>query len=78
MKRLLLVSNDEVGAQMAGPGIRYYQFARQLSDRFDVTLVVPTAPQETLGNFEVLQAADWRGRRLVRSVRKTGTACGRG
>ena len=64
MKRLLLVSNDEVGAQMAGPGIRYYQFARQLSDRFDVTLVVPTAPQETLDDFEVLQAADWRGRRF--------------
>jgi glycosyltransferase involved in cell wall biosynthesis len=64
LKRLLLVSNDEVGAQMAGPGIRYYQFARQLSDRFDVTLVVPTAPQETLGDFEVLQAADWHGRRF--------------
>ncbi len=64
MKRLLLVSNDEVGPQMAGPGIRYYQFARQLSDRFDVTLVVPTAPREPLGDFEVLQAADWRGRRF--------------
>jgi glycosyltransferase involved in cell wall biosynthesis len=64
LKRLLLVSNDEVGAQMAGPGIRYYEFARQLSDRFDVTLVVPTVPQEPLGDFEVLQAADWRGRRF--------------
>jgi glycosyltransferase involved in cell wall biosynthesis len=64
LKRLLLVSNDEIGPQMAGPGIRYYQFARQLSDRFDVTLVVPTAPREPLGDFEVLQAADWRGRRF--------------
>jgi glycosyltransferase involved in cell wall biosynthesis len=64
LKRLLLVSNDEVGPQMAGPGIRYYQFARQLSDRFDVTLVVPTVPREPLGDFEVLEAADWRGRRF--------------
>jgi len=64
LKRLLLVSNDEVGAQMAGPGIRYYQFARRLSERFDVTLIVPTAPSERLGDFEVLQAADWRGRRF--------------
>jgi len=64
LKRLLLVSNDEVGAQMAGPGIRYYQFARQLSDLFDVTLVIPTVPREPLGDFEVLEAADWRGRRF--------------
>ncbi len=64
MKRLLLVSNDEVGPQMAGPGIRYYQFARQLSDRFDVTLVVPSVPREPLGDFDVLEAADWRGRRF--------------
>ena len=64
MKRLLLVSNDEVGAQMAGPGIRYYQFARQLSNLFDVTLVIPTVPREPLGDFEVLEAADWRGRRF--------------
>ena len=64
MKRILLVSNDEVGPQMAGPGIRYYQFARQLSKRFDVTLVVPTVPEEPLGEFEVLEAAAWRGRRF--------------
>ncbi len=64
MKRILLVSNDEVGPQMAGPGIRYYQFAQQLSKRFDVTLVVPTVPEQPLGEFEVLEAAAWRGRRF--------------
>jgi glycosyltransferase involved in cell wall biosynthesis len=64
MKRVLLVSNDEVGPRMAGPGIRYYQFAKQLSNHFDVTLVVPTVPKQPLGEFEVLEAAAWRGRRF--------------
>jgi len=65
VKRLLLVSNDEVGPQMAGPGIRYYEFARGLSDRFDVTLVVPNVPPGSLGDFETIRAADWRGGRFV-------------
>jgi glycosyltransferase involved in cell wall biosynthesis len=64
MTRVLVVSNDEVGAQMAGPGIRYYHFARELTKRLDVTLVVPTLPRESLGDFDVLQASDWRGRRF--------------
>jgi glycosyltransferase involved in cell wall biosynthesis len=64
VKRILLVSNDEVGPQMAGPGIRYYQFAEQLSKSFEVTLVVPTQPSQPLGDYEVLEAASWRGRRF--------------
>jgi glycosyltransferase involved in cell wall biosynthesis len=64
VKKVLVVSNDEVGPQMAGPGIRYYQFARELSRRFEVTLVVPTLPEEQLGDFEVLEAGALRGRRF--------------
>ncbi len=64
MKRILLVSNDEVGPRMAGPGIRYHQFAQQLSKGFDVTLVVPSVPEQPLGDYEVLEAAAWRGRRF--------------
>jgi glycosyltransferase involved in cell wall biosynthesis len=70
MKKLLVVSNDEVGTQMAGPGIRYYHFARELSQRYEVTLVVPTLPNEPLGEFTVLQASHWRGRRF-RSLART-------
>jgi glycosyltransferase involved in cell wall biosynthesis len=70
VNKLLVVSNDEVGPQMAGPGIRYYHFARELSERYDVTLVVPTRPKESLGDFDVLQASDWRGRRF-RSLART-------
>jgi glycosyltransferase involved in cell wall biosynthesis len=70
MKKVLVVSNDEVGTQMAGPGIRYYHFARELSRSYDVTLVVPTLPKESLGNFDVIEASQWRGRRF-RSVART-------
>ena len=41
MSKLLLVSNDRIGSSMAGPGIRYFNFARELAVRHDVTLVAP-------------------------------------
>lgn len=40
-RRVLLICNDVVGERMAGPGIRYWEFARILSNSFDVTLAVP-------------------------------------
>ncbi len=41
MPDILLVSDDIVGARMAGPGIRAWEMARVLSGRFDVALAVP-------------------------------------
>ncbi len=41
MTRVLLICNDIVGENMAGPGIRYWEFARVMRSRFDVTLAVP-------------------------------------
>jgi len=41
MTRVLVLSNDVVGARMAGPGIRYWEIARVLSaSGMDVTLAV--------------------------------------
>ncbi len=40
-QRVLLICNDVVGENMAGPGIRYWEFARTLGQRFAVTLAVP-------------------------------------
>ncbi len=54
-RRLLLVSNDHIGREMAGPGIRYYEFARELSKRFEVTLVVPHDTDVELSGTDVLQ-----------------------
>lgn len=42
MNRILLICNDTVGENMAGPGIRYWEFARSLGRRFNVVLAVPS------------------------------------
>lgn len=39
--RVALVPNDAVGENMAGPGIRYWEFARVLSRQFQVELIIP-------------------------------------
>jgi glycosyltransferase involved in cell wall biosynthesis len=63
--RVLLVSNEPVGRTMAGPGIRYRQFALQLADRFDVTLVIPNDPDEALPGVRLVRAQELGYRRFV-------------
>jgi hypothetical protein len=41
MTRLLLICHDVVDAKMAGPGVRYWEMARALSKKLDVTLATP-------------------------------------
>ena len=47
---------------MAGPAIRYYNFARELAHNFDVTLMVPGPVDIEIDGFEVVQAQDYGGR----------------
>ena len=54
--RVLLVSNDRVGSSMAGPAIRYWQLARELSRTFDVTLAVPAATDLVPEGFALVEA----------------------
>jgi glycosyltransferase involved in cell wall biosynthesis len=58
VRRVLVWSNDPVGATMAGPGIRYLHFARELSRVADVTLAAPVTP--TGERFEVRSTAEVR------------------
>jgi glycosyltransferase involved in cell wall biosynthesis len=60
--KILVVSNDRVGSRMAGPAIRYYNFARELAREFDVTLMVPGPVDVEIDGFEVVQAQDYGGR----------------
>ncbi|MBU4293223.1 MAG: glycosyltransferase family 4 protein [Actinobacteria bacterium] len=63
--RLLIISYDIIGKQMAGPGIRFYEFAKILSNYIDVTLAAPTridintegfrAVTYNTGNFKTLK-----------------------
>jgi glycosyltransferase involved in cell wall biosynthesis len=57
VKRVLVVSNDYVGETMAGPGIRYYHFAKELGKRFDVTLMTPNEANVDLEGVRFLHAA---------------------
>lgn len=41
MTKVLLICNDFVGENMAGPGIRYWELTRTLGRSFDVTLAIP-------------------------------------
>jgi glycosyltransferase involved in cell wall biosynthesis len=67
--RVLLVSNDAVGKQMAGPGIRYRQFALQLAQKHDVSLMIPNETNELLDGVRLLQAKDFGYRRFTRLCR---------
>jgi len=40
-KRVLVISYDYIGQNMAGPGIRFYELSKILSSACDVTLAVP-------------------------------------
>jgi glycosyltransferase involved in cell wall biosynthesis len=55
VKKVLIVSLEYVGAEMAGPGIRYYHFAKELAARHEVTLVVPNRGADVDGPFEVVE-----------------------
>lgn len=42
MSKVLLISNDVIGMQMAGPGIRTWELAKLLTTEHTVTLLTPT------------------------------------
>ena len=53
MKRVLLISNDVIGEKMAGPGIRFWEFAKALSGSLQVSLAVPNRDHPTGLGFAV-------------------------
>lgn len=54
MRKLVVISNDVVDVEMAGPGMRYLEIARALAKDLDVTLAVPgTSSQSERGELRV-------------------------
>lgn len=68
-KRVLVVANDHVGKTMAGPGIRAYRMAVELSADFDVTLVAPFATDLRPTSVEIVQDDPWDDHRMSARVR---------
>lgn len=63
MSRVLIVSHEVVGREMAGPGIRCWEFARVLSNSFEVTLAVPNESDLQPTRFSLVK---YDGERLLR------------
>jgi len=55
MSKILVFSPDRVGKEMAGPGVRYWNFAIQLAKKHDVTLLVKNEDYLSGIGFKVLQ-----------------------
>jgi glycosyltransferase involved in cell wall biosynthesis len=68
--RVLLVANDLVGTSMGGPGIRYWRFAEELSEHFDVTLAVPFETDLASDRFRVVVANPWNAREMTTLARR--------
>ncbi len=65
MSRVLIVANDVVGRQMAGPGIRCFEFARQLAGAgHRVTLAAPGRLDLDGEPFTIVEATGARVQRL--------------
>src|SRR5918996_546276 len=64
--RVLVCSADPVGRAMAGPGIRYLHFARELAKRHDVTLAAPERPDAGREPFDSVAAPRRFGRFAAR------------
>lgn len=62
MTAVLLISNDVIGEKMAGPGIRFWEFAKALSGPFQVTLAVPNRDHPVGDGFVVSSYAQGEGR----------------
>lgn len=50
MKSVLLISPDKIAKKMSGPGIRYFNFAKELSKKLSVILFIPNNTTDM--NFE--------------------------
>jgi len=64
--KVLVVASDHVGSSMAGPGIRAYRLAQELSTRFDVTLCVPYETDLEVGPVDLLVENPYDARAMTR------------
>lgn len=56
---VVIISHDIVGHYMAGPGVRYYHFARILSQEFPTLLLIPNEAED-LGNEHSFHVRTYR------------------
>lgn len=52
---LLIISHDVIGKKLAGPGMRFLEMARALSEDIDVTLAVPTDTDIAMPDVKIVR-----------------------
>ncbi|MBM3711959.1 MAG: glycosyltransferase family 4 protein [Actinobacteria bacterium] len=52
--KMLIISFDVIGSQMAGPGIRFFEFAKILSNYLDLTLAAPNRIDIDTAGFKTI------------------------
>ena len=69
--RLLIISHDVIGTQMAGPGIRFFEFSKILSDYLEVTLAAPNKIDIDIEGFRTILYDLKDYRTLKRNIENT-------
>lgn len=59
-KKIAVISPDVIGEKMAGPGIRYTEIAKELSNWYDVTLYAPEVNGHATFTFKIKTYDDLR------------------
>jgi glycosyltransferase involved in cell wall biosynthesis len=72
--RVVVMTEDVVGARMAGPGIRAFHFAAELSTRFDTTLVARL--EGATGSEEPFRMMDWDSGEALEAIEQAAVVIG--
>lgn len=67
MSKVLLISQDNIGLSMAGPGIRYFEFAKALSKQHQVTLLIPNEVNISSSDFKIQQRTKKTLKKAIKS-----------
>jgi GT2 family glycosyltransferase/chaperonin cofactor prefoldin len=58
-RKVLLISNEPIGKKMAGPGIRYLEFAKHLCKDNDVVLAIPNKT-DLKGEYKNIEVVEYK------------------
>jgi len=62
--KVVLISSHPVSSRMAGPGIRYYKFAENLSKEFETLLLTPNEPDIKAKGFEMMRLSSLKWKEI--------------
>jgi glycosyltransferase involved in cell wall biosynthesis len=66
MAKILVYCQDVIGKSMAGPGIRYWEFATALAKEHEVTLACPNVPDVSSDTFKLVSYEHKRVPQIVK------------